>query len=190
MANDVSKVTAGKPKVAGAIYRGSTSLSLPTSASAELAEGFAHLGYVSDDGVTNALSMGNVHRAWGGDPVLVDDDKDEFSFTLIETMNLEAMKARFGDGAVSGTLSSGITVSVGDSDSTAKAWVIDMVLKGGGLKRLVIPNGVVTKKENIVYKDDEVTGYGITVTAGRDSSGNTHYEYTISPAPTQSSSVT
>lgn len=52
-----------------------------------------------------------------------------------------------------------------------------MILNGDTLKRIVIPSAKVTEVEEIVYADEEVLGYGTTISATPDTSGNTHYEY-------------
>ena len=53
---DVTKVTAGKPNVGGAIYRAPFGSTLPTSTSATLDAAFKELGYASEDGVVNTNS--------------------------------------------------------------------------------------------------------------------------------------
>ena len=50
-------------------------------------------------------------------------------------------------------------------------------LRGGAVKRIVIPCAHITEIEDIVYKDDEPLGYGVTLGATPDDSGVTHYEY-------------
>jgi len=176
----VANVSAGKPKIVGAISVGATSLTLPTDAVTALASGFENLGYCSDEGLTNSSERNTEDiKAWGGDIVLsIQDEKtDTFSTVLIESLNIAVLKAYFGDSNVTGTLADGITITANGNELPEKAWVIDMIMRNGALKRIVIPNGKVTSTEDITYVDNEVVGYGITITAFPDASGNTHYEY-------------
>ena len=52
MANTVSNVGVGKPKVGGAVFVAPKGTALPTSASEELNEAYKCLGYISEDGIT------------------------------------------------------------------------------------------------------------------------------------------
>ena len=179
MATTATNVAAGKPAIGGAISVGATTLTLPTDATTSLASGFVSLGYCSEDGLTNANERSSTDiKAWGGDIVLsVQDEKtDTFSFTLIEALNTDVLKAYFGDSNVTGSLDAGITVKANSQELPEKAWVIDMVLRGA-LKRVVIPNGKVTSTEEITYADSDVVGLGVTITAYPNASGDTHYEY-------------
>lgn len=56
-------------------------------------------------------------------------------------------------------------------------WVAETILNGDTVKRVVVPCAKITEIEDIVYKDDEALGYGVTISATPDSAGNTHYEY-------------
>lgn len=184
--SNASNVSTGKPKVAGAIYRAPVGTTLPTSASAALAGAFLELGYVSEDGVknTNEPSTENI-KAWGGAVVLVvqTEKKDEWTFKLIESLNPNVLETVYGSSnvnynAVNGT----ITVSAKPDQLEDASYVIDTIMKGGALKRVVIPKGSLSNLAEIVYKDDEAIGYEITVSALPDSNGVTHYEYIVLPS--------
>lgn len=177
---DASNVSYAKPKVGGAIYRAPLGTELPTDAKTALNAAFVSLGYASEDGVTNSETRtSETVKAWGGAVVLVTKNgkADTLKFKLIEAMNPEVLKTVYGDKNVTGDLSAGITVKVNDNDNDACAYVVDMILKGGVLKRLVIPDATITNISEITYKDNSAIGYEITLTAEPDSDGNTHYEY-------------
>ena len=185
MANTVSNVSVGKPKIGGAIWNAPAGTTLPTDATTTLEPGFKCLGYVSDDGLTNnnTASTSDI-KAWGGDTVLtVQTEKpDEFAFTLIEVLDINVLKAVYGDDNVTGTLSAGITVRANNSQAEASVWVFDMVLTNGAVKRVVVPNGVIKEIGEIAYKDEEAIGYSVTLAAlPGDSTFNydTHKEYIV-----------
>lgn len=178
---DTQNVTAAKPKTGGAIYRAPIGTTLPASYSETLNAAFKNLGYVSEDGVTNGNSpSGDKVRAWGGTTVLnyMEDRPDTFKLKLIEAFNPEVLKTIYNEANVNVTASSGdIHVKASAEEMKQYAWVIDMLLKGNRAKRLVVPIASITELEEIVYKDNEPVGYGITLSAEPDSSGVYHHEY-------------
>ena len=184
--NTVTKVTAGKPNVAGAVYRGATSLTMPTTVSETLAAGFKALGYVSEDGLTNnnTPETEDIH-AWGGDVVLSPQTSkaDEFTFTLIEALNANVLGTVYGEVNVTES-GANITVNANSTPIPEQAFVFDMAMRNGGAKRIVVPCAAVKEVGEIVYKDDEAVGYQITLGAMPDASGNTHYEYIRTGAAT------
>ena len=175
-----ANVSAAKPKIGGAISYAPVGTTLPTDAVTELDGAFTSLGYISEDGFKNSSSItSNKVKAWGGDVVLVvqSDSSDECSFTLIESTNPAVLKAVHGGGNVTGTIDSGITVKVNSAARENFAWIIDMVLKGGAVERIVLPSAAISSVDEVSYNDTSAIGYAIKLTATADAEGNTHYEY-------------
>ncbi|WP_288339024.1 phage tail protein [uncultured Allobaculum sp.] len=178
--NNAGNVSQGKPKVGGAIFRAASGTTLPKSAAEELNEAFKCLGYVSEDGVVNQSEIETSEtKAWGGDTVLssLTGKSDKFKLTLIESLNVEVLKLIYGDANVSGTLENGITVKATSEQPAEASYVIDMVLKNGVPKRVVIPSGTMSALDDITYSDSTPLGYGTEITATPDANGVTHYEY-------------
>ena len=174
-----SNVTTAKPKVAGSVYRAVVGTTLPTTASATLAGAFTDMGYVSDGGVTNSNKPTSQKiKDWGGQTVLVvtTEKPDTFKIKFIEAINPNVLEAVYNDDNVV-TTSNTIAVTVNAAEGKEASYVIDMVMRNGALKRIVIPCAKVSDVADIVYKADEVVGYEVTLDALPDSSGNSHYEY-------------
>lgn len=183
MANS-QNVTYGKPKVGGAIFSAPLGTALPTDATTNLDLAFKELGYASEDGVTNNNSPeSETVQAWGGDTVLVTQTskEDSFVYQLIEATNVDTLKEVYGAGNVTGDLTTGITVTANSTPLEAHSIVIDMILKGGVLKRIVLPNATVSEIGEIVYNDTDPVGYETTLFCSPDEDGNTHYEYIVKP---------
>ena len=185
--NTVTNVSAGKPAVSGAIYRAArtSGLVIPTTASAALGDEFKCMGYISEDGLTNNMSMDSDRVvAWGGDTVLPFEKgrQDEFSFKMLEVLNTDVLKSVFGQDNVTVTPATSsapmaVAINVNSDEQEDAVWVFDMILRGNNPKRIVVPYGRITDIAEINYKDDEAVGYDVTVLAQADEDGNTHYEY-------------
>lgn len=178
----VANVSTGKPNGAGSIFRAPIGTTIPAGAKAELDEAFVQQGYVSEDGVTNSNSASvDTGKAWGGDIVITyqTEKPDTFQFTLIESLNPDVLKTVYGEDHVTGTIAAGLTVEATSDEADESVWVIDQILRNDTIKRIVIPNGKITEMGDVVYKDDELIGYEITIQAFPYEGNKTHKEYFI-----------
>ena len=84
----------------------------------------------------------------------------------------------YGEANVTGSdLATGITVQANSQELANYIWVIDMIMNGDTLNRVVIPDGKISEIGDTVYSGSDLVAYDVTVSAFPDSSGNTHYEY-------------
>ena len=180
-----ANVSAGKPKIGGAISVAPAGTALPTNATTALNVAFYNLGYVSEDGLTNENSTehDNVH-AWGGDVVacLPGEYTDTYQFTLLEVLSADVQKFVRGNANVTVDTNGNMTVKANNQELPEQVIVIEMILHGRAVRH-VIPRGVITERGETEYKDDDAVGYEITVTALPDANGNSHYEYYAAPSP-------
>ena len=180
MGNTATYVSTGKPNISGAIYTAPLGSVIPTNPTSTLPADYTCLGYVSEDGLENSNEMDvSAIKAWGGMIVYrsLTELDDSFSFSLIESENIDVLKAVYGDANVSTSASGDIVVDVKADDPQERIWVFELSLRGGRAKRIVIPDGAVTARETITYNDSDAIAYGITVSAYPDADGNTHKEY-------------
>ena len=180
MANTATNVSTGKPAITGGIYRAALGTTLPTDATTTLPGTFTSLGYIAAGGVTNSIGLeSDSYKAWGGDIVLTyqTDKTDTFAFGLIEILNKTTYEVVYGASNVSGTVATGLTVNANASEPEEYVYVIELALRNGAYKRVVIPDGKISEIGDIVYTDDDAISYPVTITAQADASGNTHYEY-------------
>lgn len=150
--------------VTGAVYQAATSATAPTSPTSTLT-GFTDLGYVSEDGITEARERGSEDlKAWqNGDVVrtIVTEGKITFAFTLIETTT-DSVELYYG-GTVTPDTGYGSIPIVPTATGGRFSFVIDVV-DGAELIRTYVPSGEVTEVGEQVYASGEPIGYEITIT--------------------------
>src|SRR5690606_15237495 len=106
MASSVANVFAALPDVAGALRRAPLGTDGPTSATGVLDPGFVALGYIGADGFTESNTRDTTKKkAFGGATVkiLQTDYASTITFTFLESLNAEVLKAVFGEDNVTVT---------------------------------------------------------------------------------------
>ena len=103
--------------------------------------------------------------------------ENTFKFKIIESLNENVLKSVYGANNVTKDESGEIKIVANSADQEEASWVIDMIMKGNKVRRIVIPDAKITEVGDITYKDSEAIGYDVTATAVPDEDGNTHYEY-------------
>lgn len=180
--NNVKNVSAGKPKVGGAVFRAPVGTTLPTNATDDLNSAFECMGYISSDGVTFTEGRESEDvKAWGGDSVLnVQGEKtDQVKMKLIEVLNENVLKAVHGEDNVSGDLNTGMEVRINSKELDYGSWVIEAILTDNVLERTVIAKAKITEVQDVVYNDSDALGYDVTATAypNEDWDGDTRKKY-------------
>jgi hypothetical protein len=148
--------------VTGAVSVGPTSAAAPTDADTALT-GFADLGYVSEDGVTETRDRStNKIKAWQNAATVrevITEASLQYKFALLET-KAETVEAYYG----AATAADGSVAIVPAATGGTNSYVIDVV-DGTDYIRTYIPIGEIIEVGDQVYASGEPVGYEVTITA-------------------------
>ena len=162
-------VTTAKPQKGGAVSSAPLGTAIPADAAAQLNAAFVKLGYVSEDGMTNGEERDSEDiKDWGGDTVATVNTgrKETFQLTFIQSLDPDVLKEVYGQDNVKVTSANKlITVDHNAKDMPHRVFIFEMIMAGGYVKRIVVPNGQVTEIGDTVYKAGEPVGYETTITA-------------------------
>jgi hypothetical protein len=162
--------------VTGGVYGAPDGTTLPTDADAALDAAFDELGYVSEDGITQAINSDVTDiRAWqNGDIVRKVQTSHDLTYAMafLET-NEHTLATYYGD--YTGDSDAG-TVEIRGTMGIRQSWVFNVV-DGDARIRLVIPDGQVTERGEISYVNGDAIMYPVTITAYPDASGVKAYLY-------------
>lgn len=158
----------------GAVSLAPMATALPADATTELIAAFKDVGYIGPDGVTQAIETDVTDiTAWqNGDTVRKVQTSHDVTFQLVmlETNEL-SLKVYYADKDATAK-----AVKVTGAQSPHNIVVID-VLDDKHSIRIVLPDAQVTERGEIVYQNEEATGYDVTFTAYPDADGVKAYIY-------------
>lgn len=176
---NTQNVLAGIPDVAGGLWVKDliTDPKQYPKAGADLkTDGWTHVGFISEDGVTEANERDTEKvKAWGGDTVRVlqNDHTQTFSFSFFELGNPEVLKLIYGDENV--TVSDGkVEVKQNSKVLPHKSFLIQ-VLDGATKIDKFIPDGQIIETGELQMTHSAVMSVEVTVEAFVDKQGNKVY---------------
>jgi hypothetical protein len=146
------------------------------------------LGAISDDGLVYGFDEDNQEfTPWGlTSPFRTQITKSTrtFGVTLWETTRVAVQSVMYRIDAASLEPDGGGLTSFAETASPVtdrRAWWF-LVMDGDSARGFYVPQGEITDRSDVTFKQDEMSGYEITVTAYPDESGNTVYHADSVPA--------
>lgn len=177
--NDSTMVSLGKFKVGGYAYWAPSGTALPTDSSTPLAAEFKLLGYLSEDGLTNATDTDTTEiKDANGTTVMkvITSYAESYQFALLEVLRAEAAKMRYNSDAVTGTDKS-MTIKHQMPSDEDFVLVFEIAMSGDIKDRLVIGNGTRAEFGDRQVHAGDAQVYDTTVSANDMGNGVTAIEY-------------
>lgn len=124
-------------------------------------------GIIADDGITTSYKKDtNEKMGWNVRGVVKRIPKSASFTAKFTAMQTSYLTHKVFYGSAPTTLTNGTqTKLLAKSDTTEYAYGFDMPFTDGTLDRYVVPIGVVTDIDDVVYSQDEVKQFGLTVAA-------------------------
>lgn len=145
------------------------------------------LGAISDDGLVYGFDEDSQDfTPWGQSSpfrTVVTKSVRTFKITLWET-NRPAARSVMTRIPVADLVPDGDGITsyaeTASQSPDRRSWIFD-VYDGDALERFYVPAGEVTDRGDVTFKQDEMSGYEITISAYPDAAGNTVYHKIIAP---------
>jgi len=181
MASNANHVYAAEPLTTGSLLVAPLGTSAPTDAVSALTGPWVDLGYIGEDGFTETIDRSiEKKKAFGGDTVkiLQTDYAHTFSFTLLESLNANVLKAVYGEDNVTVTPangSHGVQIKVNKNARKLKkmSWVIDTTdTELDAFYRNYIPIGQITSVGDVTIVHTDTIMYEVELEAFPNADGN------------------
>lgn len=177
--NDSTMVSLGKFKVGGYAYWAPAGTTLPTDSTTALPAAYKLLGYLSEDGLTNATDTGTTEiKDANGNTVMkiITSYAESYQFALLEVLRAEAAKLRYNSDAVTGTDKS-MTIKHRMPSDEDFVLVFEIAMSGDVKDRLVIGNATRAEFGDRQVHAGDAQVYDVTVSANDMGNGATAIEY-------------
>lgn len=180
-ANDTANVSVGKGVKGGYLFSAPIGTKLPTrydTKASDLDPAFVNLGYVSEDGVNNAIDQDAENYVdMNGDTIETASSTytETLVFTLVEQKK-DTLAEEYGHNNVT-DVNGQITARHNSDPNERRSYVLLVLLKDGRRQTSVIPEGKVTEKGEKQYASTELVGRELTVTCYPDSNGDCIIDY-------------
>lgn len=177
--NDSTMVSLGKFKVGGYAYWAPAGTTLPTDSTTALPAAYKLLGYLSEDGLTNATDTGTTEiKDANGNTVMkiITSYAESYQFALLEVLRAEAAKLRYNSDAVTGTDKS-MTIKHRMPSDEDFVLVFEIAMSGDVKDRLVIGDATRAEFGDRQVHAGDAQVYDVTVSANDMGDGATAIEY-------------
>jgi hypothetical protein len=145
------------------------------------------LGAISDNGLVYGFNESSQEfTPWGlTSPFRRTITKSErtFKMNLWETARttVQSIMYRIPEGDLAPSAGKTTYAETASPSVDRRAWWF-VVLDGSSARGFYVPQGEVSDRSDVTFKQDELSGYEITITAYPDTAGNTVYHTDIIPA--------
>ena len=171
----------------GGLWCAPTGTASPASPTTSPASPWETLGAISNDGMTYGFDEASQEfTPWGlTSPWRRSITKSvrTFKCVLWETSRITCQSVMYRLSEATLAPVSGLTsfAETASPQPDQRAWWL-VVLDGATSRGFYVPQGEITDRSDVKFKQDETAGYEITITAYPDSAGNTVYHKAILPA--------
>ena len=160
--------------ITGEVYFAPLGSTAPTNSTTALNVAFKGLGYLSEDGITEKWddSVDTIVAWQSATTVRSATTKSTLSlgFTMIESNGYVLQNFHRGS-TMTESPAGNFVLNVKPITADPKMWVLH-VIDGTKLIRILVGNGEITERGEVVYKNGQPIGYPVTLMGYPDASGN------------------